>query len=135
MRITVGERELVVKNCYAYRYQNGKLVLKIEVNQSEIAHDELKTLIKDNTDDIICEKEDGTKEIFSGFRYTLSILDKDDTYTVEVECISEAERKIADLQHRVEEQAVVIQEQSETIEAQAGVIEELNDTLLELIMA
>lgn len=127
MKILVGTRELTVTSCYAYRYQNGKLVLKVDVPQTEIAHDELKELIKDNTDDIVLTKDDETTETFSGFSYTLTILDKDDTYYVEVECISETERKVAELQH-------IVDAQNETIEEQTDVINELNDTLLELIL-
>lgn len=128
MKITIGTTELTVTGCYAYRYQNGKLVLKIEVPQSEITHDDLKALIKGNTADIVCEKDDGTTETFSGFSYTLTILDKDDTYFVEVECVSETERKVADM-------LKVVKAQNETIEGQEQVIGELNDTILELLMA
>ena len=126
MKVLIGSTELTVNNCYAYRYQNGKLVLKIEVPQSEIAHDDLKALLKDNTDDII--KVDGdNRETFSGFRYTLTILDRDDVYECEVECVSEMERKVGDLEKLLEEEKAVINEQREEIAL-------LNDTLLEIIM-
>lgn len=134
MKITVGTTELTVTGCYAYRYQNGKLVLKIEVPQTEITHDSLKALIKGNTGDIVCEKDDGTTETFSGFVYTLTILDKDETYFVEVECVSETERKLANLQNAVTSQNETIATQNETIAAQEQVIGELNDTILELLM-
>lgn len=120
MNILVGTTTLNVTNCYAYRYQNGKLVLKIDVPQTEIAHDDLKNLIKTNTADIVLTYDDGSTETFSGFSYTLTILDKDETYYVEVECISETERKVASMQR--------------DISSQNDTIEELNDTLLEVLL-
>ena len=117
MKILIGTTELEVINCYAYRYQNGKLVLKIELDQTVIAHDELKTLLKENTGDFvkITEKSVVTevegsdpittvtemKETYSGFSYTLSITDKEEKYFVELECISETERKLGDVQNEL----------------------------------
>lgn len=107
MFIRIAETELNVNNAYAFRYANGKLVLKIEVPQSEIDHDDLKALLKENQGDII--KVDGDKtETFTGFSYTVVITDRDDVYECEVECVSETERKVGDLR-------VVIHNQAKTI--------------------
>lgn len=107
MFIRISTTEINVNNAYAFRYANGKLVLKIEVPQSEIEHDDLKALLKENQGDIV--KVDGDKtETFTGFSYTVIITDRDEVYECEVECVSEVERKVGDLR-------VVIAGQNKTI--------------------
>ena len=127
MKILIGQTELEVNNCYSYRYQNGKVVLKIEVDQETIGHDELKALLKNNTEDIVRLADDGTvAETYSGFYFTVSILDKDNIYECEVECVSVAERKIADQNRIIAEQNATIEELQEKL----GV----NDSAVDFIM-
>lgn len=74
MNILINGTMLNVVSAYAERENN--ITLFIHVPQSEIGYDELKTLFKNNTDDII--KTDGeTTETFSGFTYA-NIIDDDD---------------------------------------------------------
>lgn len=98
MNLVIKNTNLVVSDCYPYRFNNGKLVLRFTVDKAEIGHDQLYDLIKDNTEDILCQREDGSVDVYSGFKYTLTILTKEDTYEVEVECVSEVERKVGELQ-------------------------------------
>lgn len=100
MTVTIGTTTLNVNGCDAVRYASGKLVLKIVVPQTEIGHDELKTLLKENDGDIVKNNDDAL-DTYTGFSYTLTILDRDDVYECELECISETERKLRDLQNLV----------------------------------
>lgn len=94
MKIIINNTELAVNSCYPYRYNNGKLVLKIEVQQGTITHDELKTLLKENTGDIVATNDDGTQQTYSGFTYAVEITDKNEIYAVELLCQSEAEYQV-----------------------------------------
>lgn len=46
MTVKIGTTTINVTECYAFRYQNGKLVLKITVPKTEIGHDDLYNLVK-----------------------------------------------------------------------------------------
>lgn len=136
MFITVNGTILNVTDCYAYRYNDGKLVLKIIVPQTEIGHDALKVLLKTNEGDIVKNNE-GQLETYSGFRYTLTILDRDDVYECEVECVSETERKVGDLKNEVSNQELTISELREIIEEQREMIDtqvEALNTFLTIIL-
>lgn len=124
MKLSIGNTELTVKNCYALRYQNGKLVLKIEVGQEAIGHDDLKALLKNNTGDIILTKDDESTETFSGFGYTVQILDRDDVYECELECTSESTYQIGRLKMKNEELEKAVTAHGKTITEQAKVISE-----------
>lgn len=79
MNILVNGITLNVVGAYAERENN--ITLFIHVPQSEIGYDELKTLFKNNTDDII--KTDGeTTETFSGFTYANIIDDDEDNVNI-----------------------------------------------------
>lgn len=139
MKVLINLSELTVLNCYAYRYSNGKLVLRIEIPQSDISHDDLKTLLKENAGDIIAIKDDGTTETFTGFHYQVRISDSEtpegvEIHSCEIECVSENEFQIGILQRTVAQQNAVIESQNQTINAQASEIALLNDTLLEVLM-
>ncbi len=117
MQIIVSNTTLNVLDARRFRYANGKLVLQIKIPQTEIAHDELKALLKNNKGDIV--KMDGEKvlETFSGFSYTLTITDHNDVYDVEIECVSEVESKLEDTRTALEETKKFIQEQSEVLKS------------------
>lgn len=155
MKLFVGTRELIVTNCYPYRYNNGKLVLKMDVAQENIRQDELKALLKDNTDDIICIKENGKQEIYSGFYRTLSITDTEkeildsngevigthEIYFVEIECISEATFQNGRLRQKIADQNAIIANleqrvtvQNEVINSQSESITLMEDVMLEQLM-
>ena len=128
MKILVGTTELTVTNCYAYRYPNGKLVLKIETPQENISHDDLKTLLKNNTEDIILTRDDGKTETFTGFHYQVKIADEVNAegveiHSCEVECQSENDFQIGILQRTVEEQ-----------KASQAALQQQNDGLTECIL-
>lgn len=132
MKIIINSTELAVLNCYAYRYQNGKLVLKIEISQTEIGHDNLKVLLKENTEGITVVRDDGTAETFSGFHYQVRITDmalEDGTeiYACEIENVSENEYQIGILQQTLAVQNTVIADLQEENRL-------LNDVLLETLV-
>ena len=128
MKLLIASTELTVTNCYAYRYPNGKLVLKIETPQENISHDDLKTLLKNNTEDITLTRDDGKTETFTGFHYQVKIADEVNAegveiHSCEVECQSENDFQIGILQRTVEEQKV----------SQAA-LQQQNDELTECIL-
>lgn len=144
MTVKIGTTTLNVTECYAFRYQNGKLVLKITLPKTEIDHDDLFDLVKNNEDDIILTNDDQSTEVFSGYSYTLTILTNDTEYQVEVECISETERKVGNLQtdlNTAEETIVSLQtliaQQTAIVEAQAELLatqsREIDDNLITLL--
>lgn len=158
MKILIGQTELEVLNCYAFRHGNGKLVLNLELLQEVMDATSLYNLIKNNTEDIVCTYDDGTQKIFSGFRYStnLTMTSKtDDTgvimqiYKAEVECVSEQEfqngilkQQIAELNQSIAQQTEVINTQAETIHAQTQAINNqamsitlMEDVMLEQLMA
>lgn len=133
MKLKIGNTTLNVTEAYPYRYGNGKLVLKFTTPKTEIGHDALYDLIKDNTADIVLTKDDETTETFSGFRYTLTILTTNDNYEVEVECTSEADRKIGDLKNEVNLQEITIAELREIVEMQIDVVDGLMSEIIPAI--
>ena len=140
MKIKVGTTELNVINCYPYRFPNGKLVLKIEVSQSEIGHDDLRAFLKANKEDIILIKEDDTTETFAGFYYQVRIADSElpdgtEIHDCEIECVSENEYQIGILQRTVAEQAKVIEAQNQVIANQNMVNNALQEEILTTQMA
>ena len=61
-KIVFGEHELAVTNAYAFRYQNDKVVLRVECDPSVTEEASMK-LLKDNEDDILFyEYNEETKE-------------------------------------------------------------------------
>ena len=113
MKVLIGTQELLVRNHYAQRFPNGRLVLKMEIPEDEISYSDLKALIKGNTDDIVATNDDGTEHTYSGFGYTVQITDKDDGYLYcELECVSEAEYQIGLLKAKVREQDTIITNQA-----------------------
>ena len=151
MKILVGNKELEVLNCYAYRHTNGKLELNIKVLQSLITHDDFKKLLKENTDDVVCVNDDGRTQTFSGFHYSLKLTDTSenngdgtfrDIYEATMECVSEAEfqngilkQQIAELNKSVQNQNEVINAQNEVINNQASNIALMEEVMLEQLMA
>ena len=128
MKLLISSTELTVTNCYAYRYPNGKLVLKIETPQENISHDDLKTLLKNNTEDITLTRDDGKTETFTGFHYQVKIADEVNAegveiHSCEVECQSENDFQIGILQRTVEEQ-----------KASQASLQQQNDELTECIL-
>ena len=123
MKIIINETELIVTNCYPFRYPSGKLVLKIEVLQSAIGHDDLKELLKNNTSDIILVKDDESQSSFSGFTYAVEITDKDEKYYCELLCQSESDYQIGLLKQKNADLTALVNAQTETINA-------LNETIL-----
>lgn len=133
MKVLINSSELEVLNCYAYRYSSGKLVLRIEIPQADISHDNLKTLLKENTGDIVAVKDDGSTETFTGFHYQVRIADSEtpegvEIHSCEIECMSESEFQLGILQRTVETQKALIDEQANTITL-------LNDVMLESLMS
>lgn len=147
MTIKIGTTTLNVTECYAYRYQNGKLVLKITLPKTEIGHDDLYDLVKNNTGDVLLTNDDQSTETFSGYSYTLTILTNDTEYQVEVECISETERKVGNLQTDlntaegtiislqtlIAQQTAIVEAQAELLAAQSREIDDNLITLLDMI--
>ena len=128
MILLIASTELTVTNCYAYRYPNGKLVLKIETPQENIGHDDLKTLLKNNTEDITLTRDDGKTETFTGFHYQVKIADEVNAegveiHSCEVECQSENDFQIGILQRTVEEQ-----------KSSQAALQQQNDELTECIL-
>lgn len=133
MKVLINSTELTVLNCYAYRYSSGKLVLRMEIPQTDISHDDLKILLKENTGDIVASKDDGTTETFTGFHYQVRISDSEtpegvEVHSCEIECMSETEFQLGILQRTVASQNVLIAEQANTIAL-------LNDVMLESLMS
>ena len=157
MKVLVNNAELDVLNCYPYRFNNGKLVLRMEILQANIEHDALKALLKANTGDVVQINDDGTQTSYSGFQHAVSITDKEEVidnvaqeiYFIEIECKSESDYLIGVLWSEIEKQkneietqkneilaqSNLIVQQINTINAQADEILLLNDTLLEILMA
>lgn len=144
MTVKIGTTTINVTECYAYRYQNGKLVLKITLPKTEIGHDDLYDLVKNNTGDVLLTNDDQSSEVFSGYSYTLTILTNDTEYQVEVECISETERKVGNLQtdlNTAEGTIISLQtliaQQTAIVEAQAELLadqsREIDDNLITLL--
>lgn len=144
MTVKIGTTTINVTECYAYRYQNGKLVLKITLPKTEIGHDDLYDLVKNNTGDVLLTNDDQSTETFSGYSYTLTILTNDTEYQVEVECISETERKVGNLQtdlNTAEGTIISLQtliaQQTAIVEAQAELLadqsREIDDNLITLL--
>lgn len=147
MTVKIGTTTINVTECYAYRYQNGKLVLKITLPKTEIGHDDLYDLVKNNTGDVLLTNDDQSTETFSGYSYTLTILTNDTEYQVEVECISETERKVGNLQTDlntaegtiislqtlIAQQTAIVEAQAELLAAQSREIDDNLITLLDMI--
>lgn len=147
MTVKIGTTTINVTECYAYRYQNGKLVLKITLPKTEIGHDDLYDLVKNNTGDVLLTNDDQSSEVFSGYSYTLTILTNDTEYQVEVECISETERKVGNLQTDlntaegtiislqtlIAQQTAIVEAQAELLAARSREIDDNLITLLDMI--
>lgn len=147
MTVKIGTTTINVTECYAYRYQNGKLVLKITLPKTEIGHDDLYDLVKNNTGDVLLTNDDQSTETFSGYSYTLTILTNDTEYQVEVECISETERKVGNLQTDlntaegtiislqtlIAQQTAIVEAQAELLAARSREIDDNLITLLDMI--
>lgn len=140
MKILVGETEIPVVNCYAYRYPTGRLVLNIDVIYDVISHDALRAIFVDNSSDIVLTKDDGKTETFTGFYHQVKVSDNvretdgTEIHSCEIECVSESEFQLGILQRKVQEQDATIAANNATIEKQNQEIQALNDTLLETIM-
>lgn len=126
MILKIKETTLNVLNAYAFRFQNGRLVLRVEVPQTEISHDALKELFKTNTEDITKTNDDGRVETFGGFvsaedaPVIVKITDTTnengvEVYEVEAECVAESVFQNAILRAKIAEQEAVISAQNENI--------------------
>lgn len=155
MKILVSGTTLNAVSAYAERENN--ITLFIHVPQSEIGYDELKTLFKNNTDDII--KTDGeTTETFSGFTYA-NIIDDDDNNVNIVKltaneydfqlgrnrqleadnanlqnAVVSKDSEISNLNNTVSEKENVIAEQEETIATLEKSVEEKTVEIEELLL-
>ena len=89
MNVLVNGTTLNVKNAYAERdTSTGIITCNILVPYSEMEYADLKALFKANDEDIICNKDNGETETFSGFSNP-KISDNDETeiYTVTMTAI------------------------------------------------
>ena len=134
MNILVGANTIEAVNCWVERYDTGKVVLKLHIRQDVIGHDELKNLLKNNTEDIILTKDDGSVEALSGFYYSIrvsdSVIDGEEIHDCEVECIGENEYQIGRLKNQIAEQNEVISNQMKIIAEMQAVNAALNDEIL-----
>lgn len=138
MKITVGTTDLEVTSCYAYRYPNGKLILKIELPQTTITHDELRTLLKENTKDIVLTKDDNSTESFTGFHYQVKVSDDVtpdgvEIHSCEVECQSENDFQIGIMQRTIADQQNTISTLTTENEANKNKIGEMTEYQAELL--
>ena len=98
MKIIIDQTTLTVKNCYPYRYNNGKLVLKIEILKEAIGAGELLALceeLKNNALDIMVVDDAGeVSQAYVGFHHNYNFSADGTQYTVELENESESRYQI-----------------------------------------
>lgn len=104
-KIIFGNNELPVTDVYAYRYSNGKIVLRVSANETEVTEADLK-LLQTNADPIDYYELDNDEWIkkmtYEGYvsgEYVSSY--KDGVYSAEITRVSETERKVAELQNTI----------------------------------
>lgn len=146
MKILIGNIEIAISQCYPFEYANGKRELRITIPQSSIDYSTLKEALKNNTDDIILTKGDGTTQTFVGYAKTFEITDKTehdaitdtdvDVFYVVIQCVAEAERRALEAQQKATVLEDIVAEQSAVINAQAEqvmMLEEVSAVQIETI--
>ena len=134
MKILISNTELTATQCYAYEFANAKRELRITIPQSEIAYSDLKTILKENTGEIVLTKGDGTIQTFVGYATTYEITDKTeddvDVFYVVIQCVAEAERRALEAQQKATVLEMVVAEQSAVIMAQSEQVSMLEETAI-----
>lgn len=132
MFITIGSNTLEVISAGAKRLPSGKVLVIVEAKQDIISHDDLRTLFKDTTDDLIVNRDNGTKETFGGCHYAVKVADDVKTQIVdgvkveveihraEIECNSEADFQLGRMRGTIDEQGASLKQQAEELLLQAN---------------
>lgn len=141
MKIKVGTTELPVKVFYPFRYPDGKLVLRFDIQQSNIDFTNLYTLLNENKNPIEYYEEDEDQKpqcIYYGYtdftvNYTHGI------YSIEQITPSTLNSAVEALQAKSEEQVSIISQQviiienlKQAINSQVLMIENLTECILEI---
>lgn len=131
MKIKILEQELKVKNFYPYRYPNGKLVLRFEVEDEEIGFNGIYNLLNNNEYPIEFYEDDydlSPKCTYYGYS-ELSVNYSNGVYKVEQATPSTVQSAIDTLKAKSETQERTIQEQEEKIKEQSEKIKEQTENI------
>lgn len=109
-QIKINETKLTVEQLYPFRYDygKGKEVLRVDVLESNHSFDEVKVL--SNSDNHVIEyfEDDVKKNEFTGYCKDFSCNYQDGKYSIEITRLSEQDRKIEELERKLEENTEVI---------------------------
>lgn len=161
--LTIGSTTFEIMDCEQCRDNKKGFFLRIIVSVESISMDALRVLLKDNKEDIIFTKEDGTVNTYAGFGLIGKFSCENDVMEIAQYANSELEAQLAIAQNKITEQnktietmqntvavqTVALQDhataiteqtatlalQTETIKAQTEEIGFLSDLLLEVLMA
>lgn len=128
MILRIGTTEIAItENPVRRRDTKRGFFLDITIPKDNIGMEELYNLLSTNETDIAVVNDDGTENVYKGFKEVGSFALENGNYHIAQVCTSEYEAQLSLMQNKVVEQNKIIEAQNEEIVM-------LNDTLLEVIM-
>ena len=129
MNLTIGSKTIEIVSCEQRRDNKKGFFLDIVAPVANVSMDELRSLLKDNKEDIVVAKEDGTVNTYTGFGLLGVLSCEENMIHVAQYANSEIEAQLSVAQNKIVEQDAVIA----TLQAENSLLlEELLTTQLAL---
>ena len=137
MNLSIGNKTLAITGCTRRRDTRRGFFLDIEIPKENIGMDELYALFDGCTENIVVIDDEGTENVYTGFKTIGSFSLENGVYKVAQVCTSEYEAQLSIAQNRIAEQTNVIAAQAEMIglleEATVEQIATIDSLLLDVI--
>lgn len=113
--LTIGSTTLEITSCTRKRDTQRGFFLELTIPHASMGMDDLYALLSGNTEDIVVTDEDGTTNVYRGFKETGSFALEGGFYKIAQVCTSEYEAQLSLAQTRITEQNAVIENQNANI--------------------